>query len=76
MMKLTLKEYQTLLRSDFVSFIERSFYELNPQTPLLRAPYIHLIAMHLEACRRGTIKRINPERSCKALSSSKSSRQG
>lgn len=58
MMKLTLKEYQTLLRSDFVSFIERSFYELNPQTPLLRAPYIHLIAMHLEACRRGTIKRL------------------
>lgn len=58
MMELTLKEYQTLLRSDFVSFIERSFYELNPQTQLLMAPYIHLIAMHLEACRLGKIKRL------------------
>ena len=58
MMELTLKEYQTLLRSDFVSFIERSFYELNPQTQLFMAPYIHLIAMHLEACRLGKIKRL------------------
>ena len=57
-MELSLKEYQTLLRSDFVAFIERAFYELNPQTQLLMAPYIHLIAMHLEACRLGKIKRL------------------
>lgn len=57
-MELTLKEYKTLLRSDLVTFIERSFYELNPQTQLLLAPYVHLIAMHLEACRRGEIKRL------------------
>ena len=57
-MNITAKEYQTLLRSDFVTFIERSFYELNPQTRLLLAPYIHLIAMHLEACRLGKIKRL------------------
>ncbi|WVH09262.1 MAG: hypothetical protein EoVTN8_613 [Fluviibacter phosphoraccumulans EoVTN8] len=57
-MNITAKEYQTLLRSNFVTFIERSFYELNPQTRLLLAPYIHLIAMHLEACRLGRIKRL------------------
>lgn len=57
-MTMTIKEYQTLLRSDFVSFIQKSFAQLNPQTQLIMAPYVHLIAMHLEACRRGDIKRL------------------
>ena len=57
-MELTEKEYRTILRNDFVTFTERAFYELNPQTQLLLAPYIHLIGMHLEACRLGKIKRL------------------
>ena len=41
-----------------MSFTERSFYELNPQTELLLAPHIELIAAKLEACRRGKINRL------------------
>jgi hypothetical protein len=37
-------EYAEILRRDLMSFIERSFYEVNPQTRLLRAPHIELIA--------------------------------
>lgn len=56
--ELTQQEYRTILRNDFVTFTERAFYELNPQTPLLLAPYIHLIGMHLENCRKGITKRL------------------
>lgn len=56
--QLTQKEYRTILRNDFVTFTERAFYELNPQTQLLLAPYIHLIGMHLEDCRNGKTKRL------------------
>lgn len=52
------EEYRLLLRSDLVSFIERSFYELNPQTRLLMADYIELLAAKLEACRLGNIRRL------------------
>jgi predicted phage terminase large subunit-like protein len=51
-------EYQAILRQDFVSFIERSFYELNPTKPILLASYIEVIAAKLEACRQGKIKRL------------------
>lgn len=54
----THKEYQTILKHDFMSFIERSFYEFNPQTKLLIAPYIKVMATKLEACRQGEIKRL------------------
>lgn len=57
-MKMTPEEYQGILRADFVSFIERSFYELNPQTNLLMADYIELLAAKLEACRLGTCRRL------------------
>lgn len=57
-MKLSPTEYQTLLRNDFVTFIERSFYEINPQTELKMAHYIELIASMLEDCRTGKIKRL------------------
>lgn len=57
-LELTEQEYHTILRNDFVTFTERAFYELKPQTELLLAPYIHLIGMHLEACRQGKIKRL------------------
>jgi hypothetical protein len=51
-------EYTEFLRRDLMSFIERSFYELNPQTELLGAPHLDLIAAKLEACRRGEINRL------------------
>lgn len=52
------EEYAYILRRDLTSFVERSFYELNPQTPLLSSPHIEVIATKLEACRRGLIKRL------------------
>ncbi len=52
------EEYHLILRRDFTSFIERSFYELNPQTPLLLGPHIEVIATKLEACRLGRIRRL------------------
>ena len=55
---LTVEEYRSILRVDFVSFIERAFYELNPQTTLLMANYIELLAAKLEACRLGTCRRL------------------
>ena len=55
---LTPEEYQIILRHDLTSFIERSFYELNPQTPLIPGPHIEIIATKLEACRQGKTRRL------------------
>ena len=66
-------EYPAILRCDFASFIERSFYELNPQTRMLWAPHVELIAAKLDACRQGKIRRliINvPPRHLKSLCAS------
>ena len=52
---LSTAEYEYIMRNDFMSFIERAFYELNPQTRFLCAPHIEMIATKLEACRRGKI---------------------
>ncbi len=57
-MKMTPEEYQGILRADFVSFIERSFYEINPQTKLLMTDYIELLAAKLEDCRLGKCRRL------------------
>src|SRR6202047_2171151 len=51
-------DYAAILRRDLMSFIERSFYELNPQTDLQRPPLLELIAAKLEAWRRGRINRL------------------
>jgi predicted phage terminase large subunit-like protein len=51
-------EYAFILRHDFMSFIERSFYELNPQTRFLPGPHIEVMASKLEACRKGKSKRL------------------
>ena len=51
-------ELQEVLRHDFMSFAHRAFRELNPQTSLLEAPHLELIATKLEACRRGRIRRL------------------
>lgn len=57
-MVLSTEEYRYLLKYDFTSFLARAFYELNPQTRLLLADYIELMAAKLEACRRGEIRRL------------------
>jgi predicted phage terminase large subunit-like protein len=57
-MKLSHDEFQYLMRRDLMSFIERSFYELNPQTPFSKSPHIEVLASRLEACRLGKTKRL------------------
>jgi predicted phage terminase large subunit-like protein len=51
-------EYEFILRQDLMSFIERSFYELNPQTAFSASPHIEVLASKLEDCRQGKIKRL------------------
>jgi predicted phage terminase large subunit-like protein len=57
-MTLSPDEYKLILRNDYVSFIERAFYELNPQTRFLCGPHTEVIATKLEACRQGKTKRL------------------
>lgn len=58
MMNLTLNEYNAILRQDFCAFIERSFYELNPNTNYLHNWHIEAIAEALEKCRTGNLQRL------------------
>jgi predicted phage terminase large subunit-like protein len=70
MTTLTVDEYVRLLRYDFAAFVERSFSELNPQTPFAANWHIERIAAALEECRHGRCRRliINlPPRSLKSL---------
>ena len=67
------KEYLSLLGSDLVSFIQRSFHEINPSTRFLQNWHIELIAGALEKCRTGKTRRliINlPPRHLKSLCAS------
>ena len=57
-MTLSRLELELILKQDLTSFIERSFYELNPQTSLIPCPHIEVIASRLEACRQGKIRRL------------------
>jgi predicted phage terminase large subunit-like protein len=57
-MTLSLAEYEFILRRDFMSFAERSFYELNPQALFIAGRHIEVMAAKLEACRLGKIKRL------------------
>ena len=57
-MMLSSVEYGLILRRDFMSFIERSLYELNPQTRFIPGLHIEMMAAKLEACRQGKIKRL------------------
>jgi predicted phage terminase large subunit-like protein len=52
------REYKAVLRSDFYSFIHRSFLELNPTTEFVHNWHIEVIAAELEACQRGYTKRL------------------
>src|ERR1700690_1870403 len=68
-MQLTHAEYEAILRRDFMSFVERSFYELNPQARFLRSPHIEVTASRLEACRKDKVRRLivnQPPRSLKS----------
>jgi predicted phage terminase large subunit-like protein len=56
--ELSADEYQVILRNDLTSFIERSFYELNPQTTFMPSPYIELLVSTLEKCRTGKTRRL------------------
>jgi predicted phage terminase large subunit-like protein len=51
-------EFDALLRADLYSFVERAFYELNPETAFAPAWHIELIAAKLEACARGEVRRL------------------
>ena len=57
-LKVSYEEYLEILRHDFVGFMTCAFNELNPDTKLLIAPYIELMAARLEDCRHGRIKRL------------------
>jgi predicted phage terminase large subunit-like protein len=69
MIELSPAEYESFLRCDLMAFIERSFYELNPQTRFCESPHVEVMASRLAACRRGEIKRLivnMPPRSLKS----------
>jgi predicted phage terminase large subunit-like protein len=55
---LSTAEYEFILGQDFTTFIERAFYELNPQSPFVIGPHVEMIASKLEAVREGKIKRL------------------
>src|ERR1051325_8745273 len=66
---LTPYEYQFLLRNDFMTFAERSFRELRPDTDFVLEPQLELLASRLDACRKGEITRLilnQPPRSLKS----------
>jgi hypothetical protein len=68
-LQLSYAEYEAVLRRDLMSFIERSFYELNPQTRFSPSPHIEVTASRLEACRQNKIRRLivnQPPRSLKS----------
>jgi hypothetical protein len=58
MTSLSANEYATILRNDFYTFMERSFYQLNPDVQFIHNWHIEKIAAELEACRRGETKRL------------------
>jgi predicted phage terminase large subunit-like protein len=64
-------DFRFILRHDLMSFIERSFTELNPQASFMSSPYLEVIATKLELVRQGRIRRLIvnlPPRSLKSHS--------
>lgn len=55
---LTNEEYDFILRNDFLSFLERAYYELNPHGCLKISPCLEVLAGKLETCRKGQCKRL------------------
>jgi predicted phage terminase large subunit-like protein len=56
--QLSFNEYEFILRRDLMSFIELSFYELNPQAAFSTSHHIEVLASRLEACRQRKTKRL------------------
>ena len=70
-LNLTVAECNVIYRNDLMSFIERSFLELNPEARFSSSPYLELMASKLEQCRRGKLRRLIvnlPPRSLKSHS--------
>src|SRR4051794_2431729 len=57
-MMLTPREYTACLRRVYSTFLHRSFYDLNPQTPFFPNWHIEVMAAKLEACRLGHCTRL------------------
>ena len=57
-MKISKEEVQVFLRNDLVAFVERSFYELNPETEYLHNWHVEVVAAALEECRTGKLRRL------------------
>lgn len=57
-MSLSVREVQAVLRQDLCTFLERSFYDLNPTTRFLHNWHLEVLAAELEACRLGKTKRL------------------
>jgi len=51
-------ELDAVLRRDFLSFVERAYYELNPHKELSISPYLERLAGALERCRTGECRRL------------------
>ncbi|MGA9851715.1 MAG: phage terminase large subunit [Gammaproteobacteria bacterium] len=72
-MKLTMNEFDALLRIDLFAFIERVYYQVTPAALFYPNWHLELIASKLEACRQGEIRRLIllvPPRSLKSISAS------
>ena len=54
----TLAECEAILRMDFLTFLERSFDELNPQGNLICGQYVDLLASALQKCVKGHSRRL------------------
>jgi predicted phage terminase large subunit-like protein len=52
------EELRAFLRRDFVTFVEGSFNQLNPQTEYLHNGHIEVISAALEECRTGMLQRL------------------
>jgi predicted phage terminase large subunit-like protein len=57
-MENTKEQYQAILRKNFVTFVDRSFRELNPQTEFKHNGHINVIGNALEQCRMGKLQRL------------------
>jgi hypothetical protein len=69
----TAADMRALLRTDFGSFVERCFYQLNPSAKFMPNWHHEVISSKLDDCRRGKLRRliINvPPRSLKSLAAS------
>jgi predicted phage terminase large subunit-like protein len=58
MVDLTDEEYRLILQRDFMTFIERSFLELNPEAIFHSNWHLRVLAAKLELCRQGKLRRL------------------